>query len=774
MPRREILYGEKDQTFVQDMRIEGNLSVAKPTEDESLYGDGSLQVDGSLLVDNIRSATPGSFVQFSSPVNFTARYSAPSPPPSGQTQLYSDGSHGSRLLMVLPTGEVVDLNPIKKKGQLITKDEGIGTTMALPAGLPGDVLQIDPIQNPSSLLAWEGQYADVYYTDNSDALIRYMEVPLQPITFNDMSTQVIQYGTPYRVDPPELGVNPQSIQISADGNYHLSFQITFGWNEDLVSGNELVCVQIWLETSTTSTVTNLDGTTTMTTTPYVLYPGSRKSSLISATGANTMTFIRDSKFCQHLLSITNGTNVRMCVQAVSSLTDMEPGILKMVEGRVCIRKVNLYQTSIFSATGDDSREYVTDLSAIPIALTVVSDDNNNTVSNNSLDFATAGIRCIYGKATFGFDDTASPGAIAVVECMFTRNGNPIVGSESRGTLQYCGTVSQITIPMETVVSLATDDQIGMEIKVISMIGSGHVVTIAEDCKIDSLLVTTLIWESLVATNNAMIQMKQSAWTTIAAPTVDTNVSQLVGIGLQYVSRFNTIELMGGGTYRYSFKTTVENAGSSVGTLLVKVSVNRGLGFKEVLGSRFFVTLMPGEFKTVMTAGEIYVPPHSHLRFDGICLNGGDQAIRLMEGTTQIYADKIELTNSNFIGSTNFGRYYEYVEDVNDVQATSTDFSLRLAIITRSLPPGNYKVTLNFEWDMSSPGLGFETQLLLDNTTVVDTFTGIANDVGYYRKVVSSMTLNLPLGYHVLTFMTRVDDASRWVTTRRVRMEIFHV
>ena len=65
-----MLLREKDSTFIQETRIEGNLSVVTHPNDHSFYGDGSIEVGGILRTDGIMSATPNTVIHMGSPLNF--------------------------------------------------------------------------------------------------------------------------------------------------------------------------------------------------------------------------------------------------------------------------------------------------------------------------------------------------------------------------------------------------------------------------------------------------------------------------------------------------------------------------------------------------------------------------------------------------------------------------------------------------------------------------------------------------------------------------------
>src|SRR6476659_9027130 len=152
---------EKDPTFIQDTRIEGNISVVEHPNDESYYGDGSVEIGGTLLVDTLKSATPNSVVVVKSPFALRNLANEPDLPQTGTTMTYSSGAFGGRIVMVDSTGLKIDLNPLNRIGDIMTFNGLKNTTTRLPAGLPGQSLVTDPVSNFASRLSWKDDYANV-------------------------------------------------------------------------------------------------------------------------------------------------------------------------------------------------------------------------------------------------------------------------------------------------------------------------------------------------------------------------------------------------------------------------------------------------------------------------------------------------------------------------------------------------------------------------------------------------------------------------------------
>src|SRR5947209_10928264 len=113
-----MLLGEKNPNFVLETRIEGNLSVVDHPVDADIYGNGSVQIDGTLFSDAIAAATPQSSVLVASPLSFNSL----STPPAdfSKYQLYASSNHNGRLVMLDNNGNITDLNPLSKMGDIMT------------------------------------------------------------------------------------------------------------------------------------------------------------------------------------------------------------------------------------------------------------------------------------------------------------------------------------------------------------------------------------------------------------------------------------------------------------------------------------------------------------------------------------------------------------------------------------------------------------------------------------------------------------------------------
>ena len=118
--------------------------------------------------------------------------------------------------------------------------------------------------------------------------------------------------------------------------------------------------------------------------------------------------------------------------------------------------------------------------------------------------------------------------------------------------------------------------------------------------------------------------------------------------------------------------------------------------------------------------------------------------------------------------------YKYASDNVEVLTTSTEPLTRLSLTTDSVPAGSYRIGVAYEWDMNLPSIAFETTIILDTNTVLETYTNIPFQTGTFRSTSEFFKTDLTAGVHVLALNMRVMDDSRSLSTRNVRMEIFKI
>src|SRR5690348_225307 len=201
------MLGERDPTFVGMQRYEGNIAVVEHPTDPASYGDGSIEISGSVHTDCIRSATPGYSILIKSPIIWQTLSTRPPPPTSVGVQLYSDGQNSGRIVMVDSTGTVIDLNPLKSVGDLMTFDGVKNSTVRLPSGFVGQKLVCDSNVNFATGLTWKSDEANVYEVSSpSDGYLRYCECSnLTSLNLTNIPQQVY-FDNTLRTDPDAFSV----------------------------------------------------------------------------------------------------------------------------------------------------------------------------------------------------------------------------------------------------------------------------------------------------------------------------------------------------------------------------------------------------------------------------------------------------------------------------------------------------------------------------------------------------------------------------------------
>ncbi len=265
--------------------------------------------------------------------------------------------------------------------------------------------------------------------------------------------------------------------------------------------------------------------------------------------------------------------------------------------------------------------------------------------------------------------------------------------------------------------------------------------------------------------DSSLQLKSSQYQSIDLP-----------VGLQgnlrayNVLQNKFVQVVDGGSYTILFQTTVENLDTTVYTGFVRAVADVGTGFAEIPGSTTYVTLVAGGIQTIFFSTVVYLPPNAKIRIEGLSVDGGN--LQLRDGSSKLLVSQIETNVSSFVGLPEFGRFYKYISDNQEVITTSTIFSQRLAAVTVDLPPGMYRVQVTFEWDMSNPGVGFESQLVLDNVTTLDTYSTVPVMTGTYQNISFFRQVELSEGEHIFSLRTRVMEATRALHTKNVRMEFY--
>jgi len=740
---------EKDPSFIQDTRIEGNLSVVEHPNDASYYGDGSVEIGGTLSVDTMKSATPNSVMVVKSPFVLNNLANEPVAPPSGTTMVYSASAFGGRIVMVDSTGTRIDLNPLKSVGDIMTFDGVKNTTTRVPTGLPSQTLTCDPIGNFATRLSWKDDEANVYSIDGaSDGYMRYCEayntngLPL----LNAPQLLITDHAA--RADSDTFSVasgGAGGILVLQSGTYEVVVNARVSFSEEKVrtttlENGSIVPVEMYLDSG------------------FVIVPASRNMHNITYYDGGSQTIS-----CRMVLNFATNTRLRVFLQEGEGSNS---GVLlvKPNDALVSITKLawKSDQSRLLSVQGlQGSRPpLVSDFTQIPLTTIIYKGNEQDVIEETGITMASTGYRHIVAKCAFE-KYNVNTDLKAVVECRVLVNGTEILDGSSRTTL--VGSIGNASVTVNAVTQMNSGDVITLEARILSgNLESGGIMIMSEQCYLTTYLPNVDSWKRVYNHSDSVFTASPGEWTGINYPVVvDYSGSEFSG-----TQEFVTLS---GGTISYLYKMDLENVDSVVCNLLTRLVVDTGNGYKMIPGSMVGTILSPGSIETVFAGATVYLPPHSKVRCEILAPNGGNVNVR--DDLSSFFLNKYENTKSAFTGSTDFGRFYRYVDDDDEVISTSTSFSTRLSAYTVNLPAGDYRFGMSFEWDMNVAGIGFETQVTLDGD-VIDTYDTVPLITGVYSKVTSFTLIHLDSGEHTFKFNTKINDSTRSLYTRNVRMEFW--
>jgi hypothetical protein len=749
--------GERDPTFVAMQRYEGNIAVAEHPTDPASYGDGSIEISGSLHTDFIRSATPGHTILLKNPVVWQTLPNRPPPPTSAGVQLYSDGQNSGRIVMVDSTGTFIDLNPLKSVGDLMTFDGVKNSTVRFPSGFAGQKLVCDPNVNFATRLLWKSDEADVYQVSSpSDGYLRYCECCNTAGSSLTNTPQQISLDDPLRTDLDTFSI-AGGISVLQNGMYEVTFSVDVSFDPTLTSEmttGQPACVETYMENSDTGGYSVIPGTKTYRYMTYV---------------PNSNTESSDSIVIRCLLNLVANTGIRFYASEYNTST----GALRVKPSHARLSIVKLDwndpasgQYLVLQGTQGARPVIGTDFVTLPITTVIYQSNQNDIVGTNSVTISDTGVRHVIVKTTFNAYNVNS-NLTAVVETAVLVNGTAPPSGVSRSSL--LGTNGNGTSIINCVHNVQAEDVISVQSKMVSSnLSMGVIVAVSEECTVSLSLPNQTCWKRLTLRSDSSYVANPSRFDDL-----DFDVTDVGGVDPSDYKVTGAIsELFSGGTYQYVFSADFQNADNTPYTGLIRLMADTGNGFKEVPGSGAFVTLSAGMAQTVFQSATVYLSPHSVVKCQILSPDGGN--VQVMENTAHFVISKYETTKTSYVGLSDFGRFGKFISDDNEVLTTSTDFALRLATGTIDVSEGYYRAGLSFEWDMSDAGVGFETELVVDNTTVVDSFCTVPVITGAFTKVTSFQQLHLDAGEHQMAFNTRVLDSTRALHTRKVRIEFWKI
>jgi len=753
----------KKPGFVIESFVEGNLAVVTHPNDPITYGDGSAQFDGTVSTDSISAATDNAPVQMLSPLSFSTPTERPSFPSPGFVQMYSDPTSQGRLVMVTSAGDVTDINPLRRIGDVMTFDDVKKTTVRIPTGLPQQHLVSDPEANPSGRLSWSTNrmlLQDAYTT--SDQYLRYLAAGCSDVLPLTTDPQTIPIDTVYRCDFDTFAVSAGNVTVNKDGWYEILVKANVTFDPDVVqniSAGTVVAFQTYAEIDATgSGFSPIPAGTFTTNFPYC---------------ADSIVRSPQTVTIRQFLNISANSQLRF---RINEITSTHAVIVPPYNCHVYITKLAWTGNSSIGDGGEylvaagavGSRPVVT-TSASVVAMSspaIFSTDATDAVNaDGTIALGQAGMREIAAKLLFA-SNNANEDLVCVISVSLTSNGTSI-GNPAQITL--LGANGSTTVCVNELYDANAGDTIVLQAIVESSnLTVGSVTAIAEQCTIAVFAPDASSWKKAYVTSNGSQLLLSNKYDGIKFPTsVFLDEDEYVSYGTDGT----VLSLETGGSYRYVYGIDFQNQDNSEPrSAMARLLANTGAGYTEIVGSRVFVSLAADAIQSAYTAGVIYANPHTKIKVELLAPDGG--AVQVSNG--YVVLSKYEYTKSPFVGLPDFGRFYRYVYDENEMATTSTTFALRLESATVGLPAGNYRIGLCFEWNMTNWGVQFEVQLTLDSNTVVEDYSNVPAFVGSYSRVTVFQVVTLTDGEHTFAVMVRTGDASCALYTRKVRMEFWKV
>ena len=181
--------------------------------------------------------------------------------------------------MVDSTGTVIDINPLRKLGDLMTYDSVKDTTVRLPKGLPEQYLESDPSTNFNVGLAWKNRTANIgNLLGTSDETMRYAEAENSSriSLYNTSSTPTrVAIDIPLRIDDDVYSLattGAGGIILLAAGVYEVIYKVNVSFDEQEsanLSPGTIAAALIYLENSDTSGFSVVPGSRVFANIPYI-------------------------------------------------------------------------------------------------------------------------------------------------------------------------------------------------------------------------------------------------------------------------------------------------------------------------------------------------------------------------------------------------------------------------------------------------------------------------------------------------------------------------
>jgi len=752
-----MLLKEKNPTFVEDVnvRFEGNVAVVpKPSGDPE--EDGSIEVSGTLYTDVIRSATVNTSTTVGDILHFQEKSVPGFLPPQGKVQVYASDTHDSRLFMRNYQGQEIDLNPLQKKGDIMTFNSIDGTTIRLPNGTPDQVLFVDA--NEGSGIKWQiSNKSENIVTEPSDNNIKHLllensNILLSPIT-STLST--VNFQLVKRKDSAFTIVTPSTFTITESGNYHFNIQVSVGLPD---SFTDVANIEMLLQENSSG---------------FATVPGSQTYAMLvgGSNGGESWTTMST----QVVLEVTASTQFRVMIREVNSSNaniTIKPNSCFTSVQKI---KVDSVDTSEFIYVNGSTQQIITvSPSLVDMSNEVTKTNSLDTLALDKITFDTTGLRHVFGKVTLSSTDLPADGT-ARIHIVLLKNNTEITTSISECSVVANSNGTQMLNSGYThaITNFTSGDDLSMKVYIISQSDVAEIVIVQDKCTLGGILYSSnstpspVVWEKYDTSLTSLVTLPLRNYLDIPY-----NVNNIINSNYFYSTVYpGLVKITKPGTYSIFFKTTVHNTSANTLVSGTRLLVHSGYGFQEVESSRTLASIRPGLSQTLFSHQLIHVRGNSLVKLQVL---GGDGSMNIIANTTNLLFYRIENTISLFVGDKVFGSYYQYKEEALETLTTSTTLLPIITMESNTVRSGRYRISWQFDWNMSTGGHFFYAELHF-NSVKVDEYQQKPTDVLAFRRSNNFIEYTVSSdGIYTTQVLVKVQSSIVSLVTKNIRIELTRV
>ena len=753
------LLKEKNPSFIsnENARMQGNVYIsASPNS----VGDGSLSLDGTLYSDSIASATNNSNVIVSSPFHFIEQ-SPPSFPPQGKIQLYSSSANESRLFMVNYNGLSIDLNPLAKRGDIMTFDSTISTTTRLPIGNPDEVLTIDESGSNTSL-AWKAPITNTnLLIEPSSQYIQYLSVS-NDTTFSSVLSNTlvsINFKNVTRRDSGYTINSSNTFTISNSGLYHFQIKTGVGFNNN-TNATKNSSIQILLQENTGSGFLAVNGTSSYT--------------MLSQRTVSD----EDSKWTtistECVLEVSGGNQYRVMICELTSTGNIViyPSSSSFQIKNILMDATDVSEACFIKGTNGNFQTLTGTPTNVTLNSVVTKTNGSDSLSANALTFNNTGIRYIFGKISVSTINVQG-GDNVRVRLSLLKNGTVIPNSISEMSLVLDTSGTQLTgsTSVFCTSNFNGSDSVTMQAYILSQSQSATVALIQGDTSLGSILYKSSLslqtqFQKFDASVASLTSLPNNNYLSLPLDTfaiMDSNYS--------YTTSFpGIVQVIEKGTYCVGMKATIKNNSSQLTVSGVRILIDSGSGFVYSNNSKSLIEIPIGLSESINTWNTIYVPDNSRILFQ---IMGDTSSLQLIANSTRISIYKLEYTISSTPSMPNFGELYNNKDD-SQLQLMTAGIPISRLQYSNYFKDGTYKIIWTFDYDMSKPSVSFTASLVVDNSVQIDTFTYKPDTIGIFRRFTSQVDYIFESGTHTIDLMLNINGTSRSLSTKNINIESYRI